>query len=180
MNKIIEFALSTKFGKDIEPIMEVIAATGNPTVASEILLGLYEAPEIPFKDSMLENQKDNKAEIQFQCYDHFKDEVTFTYCRIIRKEAWFKKEDLPIEELIASKVYWVEDAAKELKMSVDDFKETHERVEYRVEVEERSQSATKTLGEWIEYTKKCYVIVSGELEDEELMSHNTEVHAQLP
>lgn len=180
MNKIIAFALSSKFGKNIEPIMEVIAATGNPTVASEILLGLYEAPEIPFQDSMLENQQDNKAEIHFQYYDRFKDEVSFSYCRIIRKEAWFKKGDISIEPNIVSERYYSEDAAKELKMSIEEFKETHERAEYHTEVSDKTQFDTKSLADWIAYTKKCYVIVSGDLEDEELMSHNTEVHANLP
>jgi len=158
MNKIIEFALSTKFGKDIEAIMEVIAATENPTVASEILLGLYEEPEIAYKNAILANQQDNKIDIEYQCYDRFKDEVTFRYHRVIRKEAWFKKGDMPHKDHIASDRHWTEDAAKQLGLSVDEFKETHERVAYHTEIESSYSTTKKSARDWNEYTEKCEVI----------------------
>lgn len=159
MEKLIAFALSTKFGENIEPIMEVIAATGNPTVASEILLGIYEEPEIAFKNTMLANQQDNKIDIEYQCYDRFKDEVTFRYHRVIRKEAWFRKDAaVHNDETIASDRYWSEDAAKQLKMSQDEFKETYERIEYAVEIEARYMTGTKSVREWNDYTQKCEVI----------------------
>jgi hypothetical protein len=48
MNKIIEVALTSKFGADaVTNLMEVIGATCNPEMATEILLGVYEKPEIP-------------------------------------------------------------------------------------------------------------------------------------
>jgi hypothetical protein len=48
MNKIIEVALTGKFGAEaVTNLMEVIGATCNPEMATEILLGVYERPEIP-------------------------------------------------------------------------------------------------------------------------------------
>ena len=48
MNKIIEVALTGKFGAEAVPsIMEVIGVTPNPEIAAEILLGVYVKPEIP-------------------------------------------------------------------------------------------------------------------------------------
>jgi len=48
MNKIIEVALTGKFGADaVTNLMEVIGATCNPEMATEILLGIYVKPIIP-------------------------------------------------------------------------------------------------------------------------------------
>jgi hypothetical protein len=139
--------------------MEVIAATGNPTVASEMLLGLYEEPEIAFKNAILANQKDNKIDIEYLCYDRFKDEVTFRYHRVIRKEAWFRKDaTVHTEETIASDRYWSDSAAEKLKMTQEEFKETHERLEYAVEIESSYSTSTKCARDWNEYTQKCEVI----------------------
>ena len=45
---IVETALATRFNADTIPtLMEVIHATPNPTVATELLLDVYEMPEIP-------------------------------------------------------------------------------------------------------------------------------------
>ena len=47
MFKIIESALSTKFGKEnAQALLEVIMNTPNATVATEKLLGIYEEPAI--------------------------------------------------------------------------------------------------------------------------------------
>jgi hypothetical protein len=48
MNKIIEVALTGKFGAEaVSSLMEVIVATPNPEMATEILLGIYEEPVVP-------------------------------------------------------------------------------------------------------------------------------------
>lgn len=48
MNKIIEVALTGKFGADaVTNLWDVITATPNPEMAAEILLGVYEKPVIP-------------------------------------------------------------------------------------------------------------------------------------
>jgi hypothetical protein len=48
MNKIIEVALTGKFGAEaVSSLMEVIVATPNPEMATEILLGVYQEPIVP-------------------------------------------------------------------------------------------------------------------------------------
>lgn len=162
MDKIIQFALSTKFGQDIEPIMEVIAATGNPTVATEILLGLYTDPEIPGMDSVFDNDKDNKVNIKYMFYDRFKDELSYSYQRVNRKSAWFKKGDMPVKENIVSDRYWSEDAAKQVKMTEEDFKAAHELIEYEIEIQDRIQTDSKCLGGWCDYITKCTEVIQAE------------------
>lgn len=47
MNKIIEVALTGKFGaEEVTNLMEVIGATPNPEMATEILLGVYTQPKL--------------------------------------------------------------------------------------------------------------------------------------
>lgn len=158
MNKIIEFALSTKFGKDIEPIMEILQATGNAPVAAEMLLGIYKEPEILCKDCILCNDQDNKTDIEYVSYNRFKDEVTYKYHRVIRKEAWFKKGDMPHKDYIVSERYWAEDAAKQVGLNVDEFKETYERLMYFTEIEEHYSTSTMSSGYWNNYVEKCEAI----------------------
>ena len=46
--KVMYYALASKFGTEsVDKIMEVIGATPNPEMATEILLGIYEEPRIP-------------------------------------------------------------------------------------------------------------------------------------
>jgi hypothetical protein len=46
--KVMYYALESKFGTEsVDKIMEVIGATQNPEMATEILLGIYEQPKIP-------------------------------------------------------------------------------------------------------------------------------------
>ena len=48
MEKIIKIALEAKFpGIDLTNLLDVLNATGNAVVATEILLGIYEEPNIP-------------------------------------------------------------------------------------------------------------------------------------
>lgn len=162
MNKIIEFALSAKFGKDIEPIMEVLQATGNAPVAAEMLLGIYKEPEIFCKNDILSNEKDNKTDIEFITYERFQNDVVFRYHRIIRKEAWFKKGDMPHKDYIASERYWAEDAAKQVGLSIDEFKAIHERIEYSTEIESDYSSGAMSPDKWNEYVGKCKVLFKAE------------------
>ena len=50
MNKIIKLALGLSYPQDkLVALEEIIAATPNPTMATEILLGVYEKPQLPRK-----------------------------------------------------------------------------------------------------------------------------------
>ena len=49
MEKIVRVALATKFGNNVDDIIEVINNTPNSEHAVELLLGIYEEPK--FKES---------------------------------------------------------------------------------------------------------------------------------
>ena len=100
-SKITRLALSLKFNHDdIDSIMEVIKASGNETVATEILLGVYEAPEVN------EIAPDTKYEANktLVSYDKFKDEVKYTYQSVKELSAWFLKEQPEDERVSESAV----------------------------------------------------------------------------
>lgn len=91
MNKVIKVALESKFpsekGYGINRILEVIEATPNPTIATEILLGIYEEPVIPHKRVIHKND----GELTFVSYDKWRDRVDYSYEVAETKNAYFPK-----------------------------------------------------------------------------------------
>lgn len=74
MEKIIKVALLSKFSAEALPsIMEVINATPNPLIATEILLGTYEQPELP-ATSMCRNTLRTLKSV-----DYWNNQVRYTY-----------------------------------------------------------------------------------------------------
>ena len=91
MNKVIKVALESKFpsekGYGIDRILEVIGATPNPTIATEILLGIYEEPLIPHKKVIHKND----GELTFISYDKWLDRVDYSYEIMETRNAYFPK-----------------------------------------------------------------------------------------
>lgn len=86
METILTVALGTVFPKqDIESIMEVINATPNPDIATQILLGIYEEPVI--QASAVYNNKD----CYFISYDKWDDKVNYYYMINDSKHIYVKK-----------------------------------------------------------------------------------------
>jgi hypothetical protein len=74
MNKIIEVALAGKFSTEAVPsIMEIIGATPNPEMATEILLGVYEQPVLA------ENVQVKDVWYKLESVDHWTNEVRYMY-----------------------------------------------------------------------------------------------------
>jgi hypothetical protein len=74
MQSILTIALGTIFPKEnIESIMEVIGATPNPEVATQILLGIYVEPVV--QESAIKG--DNAC--VFKSYDKWSNTVNYTY-----------------------------------------------------------------------------------------------------
>ena len=74
MNKIIEVALAGKFdAQSVPSIMEIIGATPNPEMATEILLGVYEEP-------LLDKEvKRNGTLLSLISVDFWRDRVDYSY-----------------------------------------------------------------------------------------------------
>ena len=81
MEKIIKLALSGKYaGIDTEALMEVINATPNAVVATEMLLGLYEKPVIEnASNSAKSNHPHHIMPYKLLTVDYFRETVSFSY-----------------------------------------------------------------------------------------------------
>ena len=83
MSKIIAVALTSKFGAEaVTNLMEVIGATCNPEMATEILLGVYEKPEIP--NTIFENGT-KKTVVSI---DYWQATVTYSYEEEVKKHIY--------------------------------------------------------------------------------------------
>jgi hypothetical protein len=96
--KVIKALLELKFpGTNVEAIMDVISATPNPELATEILCGLYE-------EKVVENtrvQHKNEGVLTFVSYDKWSDRIRYSYEEVQTKGGYFpkgtKKEDISLE-----------------------------------------------------------------------------------
>lgn len=87
MNKIIEVALAGKFTADAVPaIMDVIIATPNPEMATEILLGVYEKPELA------EHVVVKDVLRKLESVDYWRDEVRYSYLAEETKGFYIQKD----------------------------------------------------------------------------------------
>jgi hypothetical protein len=87
MNKIIEVALAGKFTADAVPsIMEIIGATPNPEMATEILLGVYEKPVL--KDTGVRNN----VVLTLISADYWNNSVIYEYQDEIKKSFYVHKD----------------------------------------------------------------------------------------
>ena len=78
MNKIIKAALAAKFNaSDVEVLLEVISKTENPEVATELLLGIYEQPDVNL--AVHPNYEPNQQNKMFIRYDKWRDRVYYSY-----------------------------------------------------------------------------------------------------
>jgi hypothetical protein len=87
MEKIIKAALLSKFSAEALPsIMEVINATPNPILATEILLGTYEQPELPETTVSKDKVRTLKS------VDYWLDQVHYTY-EVAETKSFYIHED---------------------------------------------------------------------------------------
>lgn len=150
MNKLIIAALLTKFDQEtVNGMLPVLEATNNSEVAAEMLLGLYEEPEIPSTPVKLSNFSVRKVEIAFLNFNPFKQEIKFQHKECETISGWFKKgidTDLP-----STTEYSREDAAKVLGLTP---KEVDQQYIYRtVPLEDTVKKDAD--GKEILYTDTC-------------------------
>lgn len=87
MNKIIEVALAGKFTADAVPsIMDVIIATPNPEMATEILLGVYEKP------SLAEHVIVKDVVRKLESVDYWRNEVRYSYLEEATKSLYVQSD----------------------------------------------------------------------------------------
>ena len=80
MNKIISKLLSVQFPTvDLKSLTEIISATPNPELATEILCGLYEEPKLP--SQVIGTSSYKNAVLTLLDYNKWSDKINFSYIK---------------------------------------------------------------------------------------------------
>lgn len=147
MEKILTIALQNA-KPDMHNLMKVINATGNPQVAAEMLLGVYEYPVVPTQPGkVIQNQYHNPLK---ESYNPFTDEVTFKCYYTKTKTGWVAKSiEEPTVEDIVSDTYYRTDAALELNMDVEEFESLYERKSIVTSINDYESTTTTSLSRWL-------------------------------
>lgn len=106
MTKIIEKLLTVIFPTvDVNNLLEIINATPNPEIATEIICGLYVEPSLPQKV-----QDKETRELTFKLYNKWNGKIEYTYKKDKVLSAYFPKntvkEDITLENFHIRKVDW--------------------------------------------------------------------------
>jgi hypothetical protein len=152
MEKILKALLAAKVpGVDIDILNEIIQATPNPEIATEMLCGLYEEPVIsPIPVKPLSKMYYNP---QFLKYDKLKERVYFTYQKSKTKKYWVGKGETPvyggnigIEEKEGT--YYRSDIAKLLGISEQEVRDRYIQVEVGGEPSDEVSTSDTYLSSW--------------------------------
>ncbi len=108
MNKIIEKLLTVTFPTvDVNSLLEVVTATPNPELATEILCGLYEEQVLP---RVVQETSGDKKELTFKSYNKWDDKVHYSYIKEKTIHGYFPKgtvrEEITLENFKEKEVSW--------------------------------------------------------------------------
>jgi hypothetical protein len=147
-NNIISIALSSIYPKDtIDRLIAVAHGTGNPYVATEMLLGIYDAPVL-HKNAM---DQEDKINLVFFSYDAFTDEVSYSYNRVNNKKGYCKRNSdnyYTESDLLISSSYYSSAIAKELGITSDEFDEQYIYATYHSTISDELRTDTMPSAEW--------------------------------
>ena len=142
MSKIIEVALTSKFGAEAVPnLMEVIGATCNPEMATEILLGVYEKPEIP--NTIFENGT-KKTVVSV---DYWQATITYSYEEEVKKHIY-------VDENLDTSILTLENYLEYEKQYED-----ANRKSFRLPTGEiKTKQSHTSIGDWLYEKAKDYAL----------------------
>lgn len=131
MEKIIKVALKSSLNlteEQLDALMLVIENTPNSAVAAEMLLGIYEKPEIPMttnKQPLFEGCVDFIA----TGYNPFTQKVNVSYSKLKQLDSgWIKKGAEHISENILTRESWYEDVMEVLGCDSKTFISSYEKI----------------------------------------------------
>jgi hypothetical protein len=147
-DNIMSIALSSIYPKDtIDRLIAVAHGTGNPHVATEMLLGIYDAPVLHTHTM----DQEDKINLVFFSYDAFTDEVSYSYNRVNNKKGYCKKKDTgeyTEDDLLISSSYYSSAIAKELGITSDEFDEQYIYATYDRTISGDLRTDTMPSAEW--------------------------------
>ena len=93
-DNIIKELIKSKFGDNSSNILEIIIATENPIIATEIACNIYKEPVIADEPSA-NFYKSNKGKhnVEFVSFNKWQNQVHFKYNPVDTKDIWIKKGD---------------------------------------------------------------------------------------
>lgn len=121
MEKIIRVALATKFGVNVEEMMEVILMTPNSTHAVELLLGIYEEPKFKQKGTYTYKYKGEafkNLDATFESYNPWLRTIDVTVTRPLTKDIAILQENRDVVNKDNYKDY---ELSKEQRNSADEW-----------------------------------------------------------
>ena len=118
MNKLSRLLLEKSIvGVDINALVEILDATPNPEMAVEIVLGVYEAPEV--SETPMYDMGKQKDFVRMLSYDKWSDQVLYEYRNKKTKQVYVKKDsETPSWEEAASLVEYQWNSSPILKLGV--------------------------------------------------------------
>jgi hypothetical protein len=147
MNKIIKALLEAKFPTlNVEDLLEVINATANPTIATEVLCGLYDAPSV---NDFAENTNSEINRV-FVSYNKYNNKVTYAYNKRKHKtvDVLKARTEEPTFETPSLSGYYISDKAKSLNISEELFKTLYEEVIVFDKIEKDTRTSECSLESW--------------------------------
>lgn len=111
MEKIVKAALTAKFTNvNIEHLIEIINATPNTVIATEIMLGVYSEPKIAHKRV---DSKSSEGVLTFKSYNKWDNRVYYSYTYVEKRSDYFpksvNKEDVTLENFDSLRCKYKED-----------------------------------------------------------------------
>jgi hypothetical protein len=143
MNKLIKIILEAKFPQvDANKMLEIINATPNPVVATEIICNVYEAPVFDMESHSNKLRGMDDSSRLFISYDKWKEEVKYSYISQKTIYAFVRKNE--------DGVYIKEDIVKEYYDLTTLERERYNK-EYHlchVPISQREEETTCKVNEW--------------------------------
>jgi hypothetical protein len=137
MNKIIEVALAGKFTADAVPsVLEVIMATPNPTMATEILLGVYE--EVKLETVVMDSRGCIKTMFNV---NHWTGTVEYSFQEVSRKSIY-------VDENLDTDILTIENMSEYEKAYEDDNTKTY----WYPTGEFRDRTSSCSINDWMKLT----------------------------
>ena len=148
MNKIVKALLEAKFPTvNVDDLLEIVNATPNPIVATEVLCGLYKQPDIP------EKAKDSHSEVNrtFISFDKYTDLVEYSFNRRKYKEIWVLKTeaDKATFETPDVKGYYKSEKATAVGLTEEEFDKQYTKVLVYGDIDNNVRISKMNLNNWL-------------------------------
>ena len=147
MNKIVKALLEAKFPTiNVEDLLEVVNATPNPTIATEVLCGLYESPFV----NKTKEDSDSEVEKELVSYNKYENRVLYSYFKRESRRVTVLKErtEEPTFETKDIKGYYKSEKAKELGLTEEEFLKLYEEVVVYGKTHENRTQSSMSLEQW--------------------------------